>query len=64
MSNPHETKIGEVTRQGDFYRVIGETKDGKRGSVEIPVSTLDSLPKRDGERLMQRGVFGAAQGDK
>ena len=65
MSNPvNETRIGEVTRKGDFYRIDGITKDGRRGSVEIPVSTLESMKRSDGDKLMKRGVYATAESDK
>lgn len=68
MSNPGDgVKIGEVTRVsdkgGDFYRVTGVTKDGKRGSVEIPTTTLDSMSRKQAEGVMRRGVYGSSRSE-
>ena len=63
MSNPvGDTKVSDVTRKGDYYRVSGITSDGKRGQVDIPVSTLEKLPHKDGEALMRRGIYGSSRG--
>jgi hypothetical protein len=63
VSNPaSDSKISDVTRKGDYYRVSGISGDGKRGQIDIPVSTLEKLQTRDGEALMKRGIYGSSRG--
>jgi hypothetical protein len=63
VSNPvNDTKVSDITRKGEYYRVSGITGDGKRGQVDIPIATLDKMPKRDGESLIKRGIYGSSRG--
>lgn len=65
MSNQSDhVRVGEVSRRGDFYRINGKDKEGRVGSVEIPVQTLDKLPRKDAEALMRRGVYGTIHSER
>ncbi|MEO0248704.1 MAG: hypothetical protein ABIN58_04000 [candidate division WOR-3 bacterium] len=59
MGHPSDdVKIHSVERVGDFYRVRGGDSSGRKGSVDIPVATLERMKRSDGEALMKRGVKG------
>jgi hypothetical protein len=61
MSQGRESKVGEITRKGDFYQISGVGGNGRLVKVDIPVTTLESMPRKAAEAFMKRSVHGVSQ---
>lgn len=51
-----KVQVTEVTKKGDWYHVKGGIGD-KRGSYEIPASSVEGRSRGDAQRMFERGII-------
>ena len=57
------SRVAEITRKGDFYEIRGRSGSGKDVKLDIPITTLEGMSRKDAEGLMKRSIHGVAAQD-
>lgn len=58
--NKDEVGITRINKRGEWYTIEG-VSGGKKVSIEIPASTIDTMPEKKARDLMKRSIYGQSQ---